>query len=102
MRSANNAAFPAPALPMANVPTGTPAGICTIDERVQPIERLALHRHTQHQASGLSRQSCRAVWAAPPAPATMISGPGSSRRLQHSDIHCGVRCADTTRHSMPR
>ena len=31
---ANSPALAAPALPIANVPTATPAGICTIDSRL--------------------------------------------------------------------
>jgi len=33
MLAASKAAFVAPAVPMASVPTGTPAGICAMESR---------------------------------------------------------------------
>src|SRR5690242_21934410 len=39
MAIAKSAALPAPALPMAKVATGTPAGICTMESRERSEER---------------------------------------------------------------
>ncbi len=48
--AASNAAFTAPARPMASVPTGMPAGICTIDSRLSmPFSACDLDRHAQHR-----------------------------------------------------
>ncbi len=53
-RSANSAALRAPAWPMASVPTGTPAGICTIERsESRPVECLALDGHAQHGQHGV-------------------------------------------------
>ena len=46
IETASNAAFVAPAFPIASVPTGTPAGICTIESsESMPLSVAALHRH---------------------------------------------------------
>ena len=53
-RRRSSAALVAPAVPMAKVATGTPAGICTIDSsESMPFERFRLHRHAQHRQRGL-------------------------------------------------
>ncbi len=66
--TANRAALVAPALPMANVATGTPPGICTIDSsESMPFSACDLHRHSQHRQrrvrghhSGQMRRAARA------------------------------------------
>ena len=48
--AASSAALIAPGLPMASVPTGMPAGICTIEEKaVLALERVRIHRHAEHR-----------------------------------------------------
>ena len=49
-----------PALPIASVPTGTPAGIWTIDSsESMPLERLRLDRNAEHGKRGLRRGHSR-------------------------------------------
>ena len=60
MRIASSAAFFAPCEPIASVPTGTPPGICTIDEqRVEAAERVAVHRHAEHRQERLGCDDAR-------------------------------------------
>ena len=62
MAAASSAALMAPALPMASVPTGMPAGIWTIDSRLStPRSAVALHRHAQHRQRGQRRRHARQV-----------------------------------------
>ena len=58
--AASNAALTAPALPMASVPTGMPAGIWTIDSRLSmPFSALAFDRHAEHRQRGHRRRHAR-------------------------------------------
>ena len=60
--TANSAAFVAPASPMANVATGTPAGICTIEcSESWPGEVPGRHGHPEHRHGRLGRQHPRQV-----------------------------------------
>ena len=48
--AASRPALIAPARPIASVPTGTPAGIWTIDSRLsRPLSACALDRHAEHR-----------------------------------------------------
>ena len=60
--AAHSAALVAPAAPMANVATGTPAGICTIEsKRIDAAEGFRLHRHAEHRQARLGRGHARQV-----------------------------------------
>ena len=70
--AARSPAFAAPAGPIASVPTGTPFGICTMERRrIEPGERLRLHRHPEHRQPRLRRQHPRQV--------RRTAGPGDDR-----------------------
>ena len=45
----------APALPIASVPTGTRGHLHDREQRVEALERVALHRHAQHRQRRLGR-----------------------------------------------
>ena len=99
MLAARMAAFTAPARPIASVPTGIPAGICTI-ESSESIPCSAF------DSTGTPRTG-RSVFdahmpgrcAAPPAPAMMTLMPRARAEAAYSKRRSGVRCAETTRHS---
>ena len=55
MAAANNAALIAPALPIASVPTGIPAGICTMDNKESIPFRALDGTGTPKPAGGLRR-----------------------------------------------
>ena len=62
MATANSAAFVAPASPMANVATGMPAGICTIEwSESWPGEMPGRHGDPEHRHDRLGRQHPRQV-----------------------------------------
>jgi hypothetical protein len=57
MAAASSAALTAPGRPIAKVPTGMPAGICTIEEGY-PALRLMDSGHAS-TGSGVRRRTCR-------------------------------------------
>src|SRR5207249_9423570 len=75
MAAASSAALIAPALPMASVATGTPAGIWTIDSRLSSPFRACDSTGTPSTGSGVSEASIPGRWAAPPAPAMIALRP---------------------------
>ncbi len=73
--AANSAAFAAPALPMANVATGMPAGICTIDSsESMPLSALDC-TGTPSTGTAVLAASMPGRCAAPPAPAMIARRP---------------------------
>ena len=78
MAAASSAALMAPASPMARVPTGMPAGICTIESRLSwPPSALDLDRHAEHRQGGHARRSCRAGGRRRRPPAMMTLKPSA-------------------------
>ena len=75
--AASNAALTAPARPIASVPTGTPAGICTIDSRLSIPLRLCDSTGTPSTGSGVQAAHMPGRCAAPPAPAMITFSPRS-------------------------
>jgi len=76
--AANSAAFRAPALPIAIVPTGTPPGICTIDSSESTPRSTADSTGTPITGRHVFAAHIPGRWAAPPAPAMMTSRPRPS------------------------
>ena len=72
METANNAEFLAPALPMAKVATGTPAGIWTVDKRLS-IPSVTLGIGTPNTGIVVKAAVTPAKCAAPPAAAIITS-----------------------------
>ena len=73
--AANSAALAAPALPMAKVATGIPAGICTIDSsESMPLSAL-LCTGTPSTGTAVLAASMPGRCAAPPAPAMIARRP---------------------------
>lgn len=67
----------APALPMARVPTGMPAGIWTIDSRLSlPLSAL-LSTGTPKTGRAVMAAVMPGRWAAPPAPAITTLKPSA-------------------------
>ena len=89
----------APGLPIANVATGTPPGICTIESRESSPLSEADSMGTPSTGSGVRAAATPARCAAPPAPAITIFRPRSRAVVPHSYINLGVRCALMTRFS---
>ena len=73
--TANSAALPAPASPMAKVATGTPRGICTMESKESSPCRWRLGIGTPSTGSSVFAASIPGKWAAPPAPAMMQRRP---------------------------
>ena len=97
MLAASSAAFTAPARPIASVPTGTPAGICTIDSS-ESIPFSALDSTgTPSTGRWVFAAAMPGRCAAPPAPATITCSPRSAAEAAYSNSRSGVRWADTTR-----
>ena len=65
----------APASPMANVATGMPAGICTIDSSESSPPRCRLGTGTPSTGTIVLAASIPGRWAAPPAPAMIARSP---------------------------
>jgi hypothetical protein len=78
MAVASRAAFTAPARPMASVPTGTPAGICTMETRESTPFSAADCTGTPSTGTTVLAAVIPGRWAAPPAPAMMTSRPRAS------------------------
>lgn len=71
MAAAKSAALVAPALPMANVAVGIPAGIWTMDRRESIPFRVLDFTGTARTGSGVMAAAIPGRCAAPPAPAMM-------------------------------
>src|SRR5262249_25440758 len=99
MAAASRAAFTAPALPTASVPTGTPPGICTMASSESTPFRTAGSTGTPRTGRTVFAAVMPGRWAAPPAPAMSTSSPRDSAVLAYSNRRSGVRCAETTRTS---
>ena len=93
---ANSAAFDAPASPMANVATGTPRGICTIDSSESSPRRYLDGIGTPSTGMTVLEASMPGRCAAPPAPAMMAFRPRSRALSAYANISSGMRCADST------
>src|SRR5229473_176669 len=93
---ANRAALVAPGFPIAKVPTGIPAGICTVDNNESNPFRASLFIGTPSTGSVVCAAITPARWAAPPAAAMITSRPRDSADEANSDASKGVRCADMT------
>ncbi len=89
----------APALPIAIDATGTPAGICTIDNSESLPLRALDCTGTPMTGTRVLAAVMPGRCAAPPAPAMMTLRPRSSAVSAYSNRRSGVRCADTTRTS---
>ena len=81
---------------MANVPTGTPAGIWTIDSSASVPCSAVTGIGTPNTGSSVFDAVMPGRCAAPPAAAMMTIRPRPSAPLAYSNIQSGVRCADTT------
>ncbi len=99
MAMASSAALTAPALPMAIVATGTPAGICTMESSESSPLSARLWIGTPITGSSVWPAVMPGRCAAPPAPAMITSSPRASACTAYSTIQSGVRWAETTRHS---
>ena len=89
----------APARPMARVPTGMPAGICTMDRRLsRPLKALD-STGTPNTGSGVRAAVMPGRWAAPPAPAITTRKPAALAPLAKDTRRSGVRWAETMRAS---
>jgi len=99
MAAARRAAFFAPALPIANVPTGMPPGICAIERRLSMPLRALLSTGTPRTGSGVMLAVIPGRCAAPPAPPIMTFRPRDFAVLAYSIKRSGVLCADTILHS---
>ena len=75
MDAANSAALTAPARPMANVATGTPAGIWTMDSRLSRPPRCGEGTGTPSTGRVVFAAIMPGRCAAPPAPATIACNP---------------------------
>jgi hypothetical protein len=75
MAAASSAALRAPARPIASVPTGTPAGIWTIDSSESRPDSARLSTGTPSTGSTVWAAIIPGRWAAPPAPAMITSMP---------------------------
>ena len=93
----NNAGMGAPAVPMDSVPTGTPAGICTIDSSESRPFKVSDWTGTPSTGRDVFEAVMPGRCAAPPAPAIRTSRPRPRAEAAYSNSRSGVRCADTTR-----
>jgi hypothetical protein len=73
MRAASSPALRA--LPIPTVATGTPAGICTIDNSESMPSRWRSATGTPITGSGVTAATIPGRWAAPPAPAMITFTP---------------------------
>src|SRR5271163_257070 len=99
--AASSAALTAPAGPIAKVPTGTPAGICTIDSRLSCPDNAWDSIGTPNTGSVVNAAVMPGRCAAPPAPAMITSNPAAFAPLANATNLSGVRCAETMRASWP-
>src|ERR1700761_6901473 len=94
--TANSAAFAAPASPIANVATGTPFGICTIECSESTPFRYLLATGTPSTGTVVFAASMPGRCAAPPAPAMIARRPRSRALCAYANISSGIRWAETT------
>ena len=87
--AASSAALTAPASPIASVPTGTPAGICTIDSRLSWPDSALVGTGTPNTGSVVKAAVMPGRCAAPPAPATITLKPLRLRALGEGDEPVG-------------
>src|SRR5487761_2177595 len=92
--TANSAAFAAPASPIANVATGMPLGICTIDSSESSPRRYLDGTGTPRTGTRVFDASMPGRWAAPPAPAMIARRPRGPASSAYSNMSSGIRCAD--------
>ena len=84
---------------MASVPTGTPAGICTIESRLSCPDSARDGHGTPSTGSVVNAAVMPGRCAAPPAPAMMTLNPAARAPLAKATMRSGVRCAETMRAS---
>src|SRR5262249_55707612 len=99
MAAAHRAAVAAPAVPIAKVATGTPAGICTIDSSESSPPSDFDCTGTPSTGRIVLAAVIPGRCAAPPAPAINTSSPRVRLLAAYSNSRSGVRCAETTRTS---
>ena len=96
MEAAQTAALVAPATPIANVATGMPAGICTVDSSesipFSDVEGIGTPITGRIVCAAMTPARC----AAPPAPAMITRIPRSAAFFAKSALRSGERCADVT------
>src|SRR5713101_2344932 len=96
MRAASQAAFLAPASPMATVATGIPAGICTIAYRESTPPRCCVGTGTPITGRSVQAATTPGRCAAPPAAAITTFSPRSRAEVAHSMTPLGFRWAEQT------
>src|SRR5438309_4430622 len=94
MDTASNAALIAPGLPMANVPTGTPPGICTMDRSESSPLSDGDSIGTPSTGRVVFAAQTPGKCAAPPAAAMRTSNPRSVALERYSNNASGARCAE--------
>ncbi len=96
MPTANSAAFgPRSASPMANVATGTPRGIWTIEYSESCPPRWRVATGTPSTGTTVFAASIPGRCAAPPAPAMIARSPRPAAASAKANISSGMRWADT-------
>src|SRR4051794_35755979 len=95
--AASRAALTAPARPIASVPTGIPAGICTIESSESIPLSVFDSTGTPRTGRAVFAAAIPGRCAAPPAPAISTCRPRASAEPAYSKRRSGVRCAETTR-----
>ena len=100
MAAANRPAFVAPAVPSAKVPTGVPAGICTMESKLSLPSRSAVFIGTPRTGREVSAAAAPGNTAALLAPAMMTFRPRSRAVETYSSKRAGVWCAEITRASL--
>lgn len=88
-----------PARPIASVPTGMPAGICTMESRLSCPESAFDSTGTPKTGSDVIAAVMPGRCAAPPAPAITTLKPASRAPLANETRRSGVRWAETMRAS---
>ena len=91
----------APASPMASVPTGTPAGIWTMERRLSWPDSAFEGTGTPNTGSVVKAAVMPGRCAAPPAPAMMTLNPEVFAPLAKATSRSGVRWAETISASYP-
>ncbi len=87
--AASSAALTAPAAPIASVPTGTPAGICTIESRLSWPDSALDSTGTPNTGSVVNAAVMPGRCAAPPAPAMITLIARRPRALGEGDQPVG-------------
>src|SRR5205823_10446537 len=94
IRAASQAAFFAPASPMATVATGTPAGIWTIEYSESRPPRCCVGTGTPITGRSVHAATTPGRCAAPPAAAMTTFKPRDRAPVAHSMTPRGFRCAE--------